>query len=522
MPFKFPAFRFRKRGKQSTEPEDHVSGVPPESFPEGFKTWFDNPDAVVDIVFVHGLTGDRERTWTHPDAKGIPWPMEFLPSYLPDARILTYGYDAYVLRKHSPSTTNRVSEHARDFLNALFAHRQGSNTLGRPLIFVVHSLGGIVCKDALLRSRNAADKHLRDVLQCTRGIAFVGTPHTGSALANWAKTPVASLGVVKSANTNLLSVLQTDSEILSRVHTDFLEMLRTLQNDGQEIEITCFYETLPKPFMGIIVPRESAILAGYDFISLHADHRDMVRYLSRDDEPGLRKILGVLTRWVQGAKDTSEPLYASAEELEKAEQRCLASLAFGEMDARRADIETPVQNTCTWIVDDPMYQKWYQRNPESDTPALLWIKGKPGSGKSTLLKELFMRYNQDTTHSKFLCLGFFFNARGSELERSPLGLYRTLLSQLCRQSRSTFRAFLRLFAEKQTVFGTANISWRLSELSDFFHAAVAKPAIGSVLMFVDALDECNEDEVRRFICNFHKSAKNAILAGVNLRACWSS
>ena len=276
MPFRFLPIPFRKERKRSTQPETRASGVPPESFPEGIKTWVDNPEAVVDIVFVHGLTGDRERTWTHPDAKGIPWPMEFLPSHLPDARILTYGYDAYVLRKHCPATKNRVSEHARDFLNAIFAYRQGSSTLGRPLIFVVHSLGGIVCKDALLRSRNAADKHLRDVLECTRGIAFMGTPHTGSALANWAKLPVASLGVVKSPNTSLLSVLQTDSEILSRVHTDFLEMLRVLQKDGHEIEITCFYETLPKPIVGIVVPRESAILAGYDFISLHADHQDMV------------------------------------------------------------------------------------------------------------------------------------------------------------------------------------------------------------------------------------------------------
>jgi hypothetical protein len=132
-----------------------------------------------------------------------------------------------------------------------------------------------------------------------------------------------------------------------------------------------------------------------------------------------------------------------------------------------------------------------------------------------------MRHNQ-LAHSEFLCLGFFFNARGSELERSPLGLYRTLLSQLCRQSRSTFKAFLQLFAERQATFGTTNVSWRLSELADFFHGAITKPAVGNILLFVDALDECNEDEVRPFVRNFHTSAKDAILFGVNLRACWSS
>src|SRR5947207_9951908 len=160
-------------------------------------------------------------------------------------------------------------------------------------------------------------------------------------------------------------MVQADSEILARVHTDFLEMLRALQKDGHEIEITCFYETLPKPIVGIVVPRESAILAGYDFISLHADHRDIVRYLGTNEEPGLVKILGVLTRWVLDAKDGSKPLCASTEELKRAEESCLASLAFGEMDARRADIEKPVQDTCTLIFDDPTYREWHERTPES-------------------------------------------------------------------------------------------------------------------------------------------------------------
>ena len=106
----------------------------------------------------------------------------------------------------------------------------------------------------------------------------MGTPHTGSVLANWAKIPASSLGVVTSINTSLLSVLDTRSEVLSRIQDDFLSMLRQLEQAGRPVQITCFCETLPMPIVGQIVPQESARLPGYNAISVHANHRDLVRY----------------------------------------------------------------------------------------------------------------------------------------------------------------------------------------------------------------------------------------------------
>lgn len=66
-------------------------------FPDGIKVLHDRVDASVDICFVHGLTGDREKTWT-ADGQTNPWPKALLPSRLQQARILTFGYDAYVVR----------------------------------------------------------------------------------------------------------------------------------------------------------------------------------------------------------------------------------------------------------------------------------------------------------------------------------------------------------------------------------------------------------------------------------------
>ena len=73
----------------------------------------------------------------------------------------------------------------------------------------------------------------------------MGTPHSGSGLAKWAKIPVRLLGLVQRVDTNLLDILQTDSEVLDRIQDDFLTMLRDRAARQRPIAITCFFETLP-------------------------------------------------------------------------------------------------------------------------------------------------------------------------------------------------------------------------------------------------------------------------------------
>lgn len=45
------------------------------------------------------------------------------------------------------------------------------------MIFVVHSLGGLVIQDALFACLNANDDAQSDILASTCGVAFLGTPH---------------------------------------------------------------------------------------------------------------------------------------------------------------------------------------------------------------------------------------------------------------------------------------------------------------------------------------------------------
>ncbi|KAM5452137.1 hypothetical protein MaudCBS49596_003491 [Microsporum audouinii] len=271
-------------------------------FPDGIKVLHECPNAVVDICFIHGLTGNRDSSWT---AKGqsIPWPKLLLPSALSEAHILTWGYDSKIVNGSRPSL-NRLIDHAKNLLNDLTMDRTACNSLSRPLIFVTHSLGGLVCKAAILLSRNNPEHHLQNIFNTTKGIVFMGTPHKGSWLADWSKIPVSALGFVKNTNKYLLEVLETDNQLLEDIQVRFWEMIRGLRESGRLFGVTCFFEELPLGRLGPVVYKESACLEGYNNFSIHADHINMVKFDS-DQDTGFKRLLAELIRWKMEARQGS-------------------------------------------------------------------------------------------------------------------------------------------------------------------------------------------------------------------------
>lgn len=265
------------------------------SFPEGVKVLHDVLNATVDICFIHGLTGNRISTWTAEGASSS-WPESLLPETVETARILTWGYDAYVIHKLATTSQNRLIDHAINFLNDLTTDRAACNAESRPLILVTHSMGGLVCKEALLQSRDNPEAHLRDVFTSVKGIIFMGTPHKGSWMAGWAKIPVSALGFVKSVNSSLLEILRTNDQTLELIQINFWSMIREQRERGRKIEVTCFFEELGVRGVGPVVSKDSATLESYALMSIHANHANMVKFASAEDN-GFKRVVGVLGRW---------------------------------------------------------------------------------------------------------------------------------------------------------------------------------------------------------------------------------
>ena len=192
---------------------------------------------------------------------------------------------------------------------------------------------------ALVIADQRPEKHLKSILELTRGIAFLGTPHHGSSLARWAEMLARSIGLFKQTNSEILQVLKTDSEVLAHIQDSFHTMIRSRAGATlPPIDITCFYEELPLPGVGTVspptfyslrtltslqvVPSHSAILPGYIPIGIRSNHMDMTKFENADD-PGFAIFAGELRRWVKhlaATENTGVPEVIAAQP-SQAEQR---------------------------------------------------------------------------------------------------------------------------------------------------------------------------------------------------------
>ncbi|EXK77349.1 hypothetical protein FOQG_17942 [Fusarium oxysporum f. sp. raphani 54005] len=182
-------------------------------------------------------------------------------------------------------------------------------------------------------------------------------------------------------------------------------------------------------------------------------------------------------------------------------QLCLRSLAFEGMDSRPTEIKTAAAGTCEWLLQHKKYKTW-----KSCDRSLLWIKGKPGSGKSTLLRYARdnVKVSQKST-AKPLILSFFFNGRGTELQKTPEGLFRSLLCQFQRNLPEALEALEATFKQRDAAFGKHGEQWQwdASELRQYFELSLWRALeTQPVLLFVDALDECGEENAQNLAEEF--------------------
>ena len=172
------------------------------------------------------------------------------------------------------------------------------------------------------------------------------------------------------------------------------------------------------------------------------------------------------------------------------QQACLQSLYFTEAHWRRNDIADPAPATCVWLLNHTRYHEWLDQGH-----GLLWIKGKPGSGKSTVLKHVFENAEREPKQNLILA-SFFFHGRGAPIQRSVLGLFRSLLHQILQLDRALLSDFTSLYNTKSETEGQYGIDWTWNEnqLQSFFKSNVVHTArTHKMRVYIDALDECGQD-----------------------------
>lgn len=232
------------------------------------------------------------------------WPEDLLAKDFANTRIATYGYDSKVSNFFGGAADQTtIVGHGRSLLHATEALRR--QTPERPIIFVVHSLGGLILKETLRRSWQAQpyEADLRITYDCTTAIVFMGTPHRGSQYAPWgvlARNIAVALGF--DASDRILRDLRVDSGILDLLVEDFSKMLKE-----DKFNVYTFMES--KGLKGIrgldgkVVEDVSSYLgdARERRDTINANHMEMCRFSGPRDN-GYRKVRDAVAKCIEALK----------------------------------------------------------------------------------------------------------------------------------------------------------------------------------------------------------------------------
>ncbi|KAH8689852.1 hypothetical protein BGW36DRAFT_389823 [Talaromyces proteolyticus] len=180
----------------------------------------------------------------------------------------------------------------------------------------------------------------------------------------------------------------------------------------------------------------------------------------------------------------------------------MGALYFGEIDVRQMTIKTAHAKTCKWLLSEPQYQDWLDYNKISQHHCFLWIKGKPGTGKSTIMKFAL-------NHAK----------RRKDLERSTIGMCRSLLYQLLEKVPELQNILDPLGSPPES---SEYHLWNIEILKNLLWGAIVQLGQRRLMCFIDALDECEEDQVREMVEFFENLEQLSVSARIQLHICFSS
>lgn len=233
----------------------------------------DNPN--IDIVAVHGLNpkgkeNHAEKTWTKGEKL---WLRDFLAPNYPNARIMLFGYNSNVI---NDANVMDIAHHAENLLNQL-DFKRGADP-DRPLVFVAHSLGGLVVKQALTEAKKV--DYYSTIRSSTYGIAFFGTPHLGGNHAALGEIlcNIVNFASRKTGN-KLVRDLEKSSQFLAKLNEDF-------KHQKEDFYFVNFQESKSYGKLGLIVNPESATMGSgppREFrVPLDADHNGICKFAAQD------------------------------------------------------------------------------------------------------------------------------------------------------------------------------------------------------------------------------------------------
>ncbi|KAI1505234.1 hypothetical protein F5X99DRAFT_368781 [Biscogniauxia marginata] len=367
-------------------------------------------ESIIDVVAVHGLArGFKSWTWSAGTRKRQTWLEAGLAKDKcgQSLRIMSYSYDPDLFRSEAYAGMVLYSR-SHDLVHDLVRYRQKTGTMTRPIVFIAHSLGGLIVKRALIFSSESIDQGLRSIEISTGGVVYLGTPDDDSPPESLAAT-IRKISLLEPNNETKATPLKDPSPIQdARWLTDELQAYKPIRSEIKVLEI---YETKRTSFRGhkeFIVSEPNTLNTSSDRIRLplERNHTGLVKFQG-DDDPCFQKFMRVfrklLSEWSERASVKLQRHNLTDALLED------NALSYLQNDF---DIQPthPVPHTRlvtrTWLADE--LERLLQSSISTDDFNMVTIHGLPGVGKTTLARD----YCENVGSKMNFC--FWINAESRE------------------------------------------------------------------------------------------------------------
>lgn len=224
------------------------------------------PDnARADVIFVHGLGGDPFTTWQPKgNNREDSWPYWLVAA--------TDGIGVYSLQYEAlPSAWLGSSLPLVDRATEVLTILEIDDIGARPIIWVTHSLGGLLVKQILRHADDQNNEAWQQIVEQSRSILFFATPHAGANLADW----LAALGTILRV-TPAATDLKAHDHHLSNLNSWFCS---EVIDRGFKIE--CFFESEPT-YKVTVVNRTSANPGIPDVVPRPVEHNNHIEICKPD------------------------------------------------------------------------------------------------------------------------------------------------------------------------------------------------------------------------------------------------
>ncbi|KAK9745937.1 hypothetical protein QE152_g6568 [Popillia japonica] len=204
------------------------------------------------------------------------WPKDWLTKDCQNLRVIGINYDTSLSKWATtcPEEGSKVTldERTNELINKLKRAGVGN----RPIIWITHSMGGLLVKNLLCKAYNCHDTTDR-FLRNTKAIVFYSTPHNGSRIANL-NSPT-SYVVLPSVE---VQELREESPHLKRMHQEFLDIMTLLP-----VKVISFVETkstvvTAMKFNFLMVKPESGNAGIGEYYEIPQDHLGICKPVNRE------------------------------------------------------------------------------------------------------------------------------------------------------------------------------------------------------------------------------------------------